>query len=199
DVCSSDLCLEHKLGAVLWQFPPSFRFDPEQFAHFLELLPQDGEAARACARGCDAGMKRKGSFAFGRDGPLRHAVEIRNRGFVDPAFVELLARHRVPLVVADTAGQWPYSADVTADCGYLPLHGHEELYASGYSADALDRWAERIRAWSRSDQPDDAHMIDPQRRIALRKRNAYCDVDYDIKVAAPCDARSVMERLGLAE
>ena len=196
---SGVLCLEHKLGAVLWQFPPSFRFDPEQFAHFLELLPQDGEAARACARGCDASMKRKGSFAFGRDGPLRHAVEIRNRSFVDPAFVELLARHRVALVMADTAGKWPYQEDVTGDFVYLRLHGDEELYASGYSAEALDRWAERIRAWTRGDQPDDAHLIDPQRRIAHRKRDAYCYFDNDIKVRAPYDARSLMERLGLAE
>ena len=37
--------------------------------------------------------------------PLRHAVEIRHPSFVDPAFVALLRRHDIALVVADTAGK----------------------------------------------------------------------------------------------
>jgi uncharacterized protein YecE (DUF72 family) len=27
--------LREKLGPILWQFPPSLRFDPERFGHFL--------------------------------------------------------------------------------------------------------------------------------------------------------------------
>ncbi len=33
---------------------------------------------------------------------------------------------------------------VTADFVYLRLHGSEELYASGYRDEALDRWAARV-------------------------------------------------------
>src|SRR5690606_1821856 len=116
---SGVLRLEDKLGPMLWQFPPSFRFDAGQFEHFLDLLPQDAEAARACAMKCDSTLRRKGSLEFTREGPLRHAVEIRHRSFVVPAFVELLSRYRVALVVADTAGKWPYQEDVTSDFLYL--------------------------------------------------------------------------------
>src|SRR5687768_5609949 len=31
--------LREKLGPILWQFPPSFKYDPERMRHFLELLP----------------------------------------------------------------------------------------------------------------------------------------------------------------
>lgn len=196
---SGVLRLENKLGPVLWQFPPSFRFDAEQFEHFLGLLPQDTEAARACARQCDSKLRREGSLEFEREGPLRHAVEIRNRSFVEPAFVELLSRYQVALVVADTAGKWPYQEDVTSDFVYLRLHGDEELYASGYSDEALDRWAERIRLWTQGEQPADAHLIDPQRTLQRQARDAYCYFDNDIKVRAPYDARSLLERLGLAD
>ena len=39
----------------------------------------------------------------------------------------------VALVVADTAGKWPYLEDVTSGFMYLRLHGDRELYASGYT------------------------------------------------------------------
>lgn len=196
---SGVLRLEDKLGPMLWQFPPSFRFDAGQFEHFLDLLPQDAEAARACAMKCDSTLRRKGSLEFTREGPLRHAVEIRHRSFVVPAFVELLSRYRVALVVSDTAGKWPYQEDVTSDFLYLRLHGDEELYASGYSDEALDRWAARIRLWTHGDQPEDAHLIDPHRAVERQPRDAYCYFDNDIKVRAPYDARALLERLGLAD
>ncbi|WP_256677013.1 DUF72 domain-containing protein, partial [Pseudomonas sp. PICF6] len=63
--------------------------------------------------------------------PLRHAVEIRHESFIDPHFITLLKRYDVALVIADTAGKWPYREDVTSDFVYLRLHGAEELYASG--------------------------------------------------------------------
>ena len=47
--------------------------------------------------------------------PLRHAVEIRNDSFLDESFPQLLREHNIALVVADTAGKWPYREDVTAD------------------------------------------------------------------------------------
>lgn len=70
--------------------------------------------------------------------PLRRTVEIRNDTFVDPAFVRLLKRHNVALVIADTAGKWPYREDITSDFNHLRLHGAEELYASGYTP---KRWS----------------------------------------------------------
>ena len=57
------------------------------------------------------------------------------------SFPALLREHAVALVTADTAGRWPLLEDQTADFSYVRLHGDVELYVSGYSAEALDRWA----------------------------------------------------------
>lgn len=193
------LLLKEKLGPILWQFPPSFRFDRDRFEAFLRLLPHDTEAALELARRRDARMQGREHLEIDRKRPLRHAVEIRNRSFATPAFVDLLRTWRVALVVADTAGKWPYCEDVTADFLYLRLHGAEELYASGYTDEALQRWAERIRAWSAGSQPKDAHLIADREPPARKTRDVYCYFDNDIKVKAPFDARKLLGRLGLEQ
>src|SRR5205814_414140 len=102
----------------------------------------------------DERMKGRCRLTIDTNRPLRHAIEIRHESFIDPSFVALLRRHRIALVVADTAGKWPYREDVTADFVYLRLHGEKELYAGGYTEAALDRWAARILAWSEGAEPD---------------------------------------------
>lgn len=190
--------LREKLGPLLWQFPPSFRFDPQAFEAFLALLPRDTEQALALARRRDERMKGRACLAIDAKRPVRHAVEIRNESFVDPAFVKLLRRHKVALVVADTAGRWPWREDLASDFVYLRLHGDKELYASGYSREALSRWAARIAAWSRGGQPDDASLIDPHAAAPKRAtRDVYCYFDNDVKVRAPFDAASLRVGLGL--
>jgi uncharacterized protein YecE (DUF72 family) len=128
--------------------------------------------------------------------PLRHAVEIRHRSFVNEEFIAQLRRHRVALVLADTAGKWPYVEDVTGDFIYLRLHGDKELYASGYTEAALDRWADRIRAWSAGREPRDARRVAGPARAA-KARDVYCYFDNDVKVRAPFDADRLMHKLGL--
>lgn len=190
--------LREKLGPFLWQFPPSFRFDPERIERFFKLLPHNTDQALKLARRRDANMKGRSRLAIDQNRPLRHAMEIRHSSFIDPAFVALLRQYNVALVVADTAGKWPYCEDVTSDFLYLRLHGDKELYASGYSDAALDRWAERIRAWSAGGEPDDAQRI-AGKSVALKSRDVYCYFDNDIKVKAPFDARRLIEKLGLSE
>jgi uncharacterized protein YecE (DUF72 family) len=191
--------LRGKLGPFLWQFPPSFRYDAERVEHFLSLLPHDSEHALALARKREPRMQGRSRLAIDRNRRLRHAMEIRNDSFIDPSFVALLRKYGVALVVADTAGKWPYREDVTADFMYLRLHGEEELYASGYTEEALDRWAARIRAWSEGSEPADARRISdtpPSRRAS---RDVYCYFDNDVKVKAPFDARRLIEKLGLED
>lgn len=84
-------------------------------------------------------MHGRSALAIERKRPLWHALEIRHDSFCDPACMRLLRRHKVAVVVADTAGKFPYVEDVSADFVYLRLHGDAQLYASGYSDRALDR------------------------------------------------------------
>jgi uncharacterized protein YecE (DUF72 family) len=194
------LRLAHKLGPVLWQFPPSFRFEPEAFEHFLSLLPPDTPAALQLARKREAKMKTNEWLEIDADRSMRHAVEIRNKSFCNADFIKLLRKHHVALVVADTAGKWPYGEDLTSDFVYMRLHGDAELYASGYSDAALDRWAQRIKDWREGGQPNDAHLFAPELRPPRRKhRDIFCYFDNDIKVKAPFDARKLLRRLDLEQ
>lgn len=195
---SGVLELKEKLGPFLWQFPPNFKFDPELFEHFLEQLPRDTSEAAALARQHDDHLHGQASTRAYRKKPLRHAVEIRNDSFIDPQFVRLLKRYNVALVVADTAGKWPYREDITSDFVYVRLHGAEELYASGYTPEALKRWGDRIEAWHHGQQPSDPHLIAPRQKPKPRKsRDVFCFFDNDVKVHAPYDARHLLKRFGL--
>lgn len=190
--------LREKLGPCLWQLPPSLRYHRDEIAAFLALLPADTEQALALARHRDPWMKGRAGLAVDTHRALRHTMEVRHESFVDESFVELLRAHNVALVVADTAGKWPYCEEVITDFMYLRLHGDKQLYASGYSEQALTRWAERIHSWNAGGEPADAHRIsdtNPPRR----PRDVYCYFDNDIKVRAPFDALALSERLGLAE
>lgn len=173
--------LREKLGPILWQFPPNFRYDRERLESFLRLLPRDTDAARALARRRSPWMKGRVRLASGAQRPLRHAVEVRNESFLDRSFIDLLREQQVALIIADTAGQWPMAQDVTADFVYIRLHGDKELYRSGYSDRALSRWAQRIRKWHERAQ-----------------RDVYCYFDNtDVKLRAPVDARNLMRKLGI--
>ena len=188
--------LREKTGPFLWQFPPHMGFNAERLEAFLDMLPRDTASALELARRRDARVKGRCSLTIDQNRPLRHAVEVRHESFRDPAFVKLLRRQKVALVVADTAGKWPFVEDVTADFMYLRLHGDEVLYASGYSESALDWWAARIDAWRRGGEPADARKIAADLAPAPRKsREVYCYFDNDMKVHAPFDARKLIQKV----
>ncbi|MEE7559424.1 DUF72 domain-containing protein, partial [Xanthomonas sp. Kuri4-2] len=142
--------------------------------------------------------RMRGRSALAVDCPrrIRHALEVRHPSFADPACLRLLRRHRVALVVADTAGKFPYLEDVTSDFLYLRLHGDARLYASGYGDAALRRWAQRIEAWSGGGEPADAMRAGPKAARRAR-RDVYAYFDNDLKVHAPFDAQRLSRQLGL--
>jgi uncharacterized protein YecE (DUF72 family) len=177
---SGPMMLGPKLGPLLWQLPPSLPFDRDRMASFLQRLPRStGEAAYLARR---HGERLTGRSFSGTDAdrPLRHAVEVRHDSYKAPAFVDLLREHAAALVVADTAGKWPFLLDVTADFVYVRLHGDVELYTSGYSDAALDMWAHRVLGWNRDGL------------------DAYAYFDNDVKVRAPFDAMALAQKVGAA-
>ncbi len=125
-----------KLGPILWQFPPQMRFDTirPRFAAFFKLLPRTTRAAsqaRRTLRRTLCSIRHAPASRPPTTCLIRHAVEIRHESFATPAFSDLLRRHDIGLVVADTV-EWPLLLDVTSSLVYLRLHGSEQLYASGY-------------------------------------------------------------------
>ena len=189
--------LKEKIGPFLWQFGPRFVFNADKLESFFELLPRDLEAALELARRRDYRLKGRARLAIDANRKLRHAIEIRHDSFLDAAFVKLIRKYGIALVVADTAGKYPLVEDVTSDFVYVRLHGDEVLYTSGYSDEALDRWAARIRAWSTGVEVRDARKITDLPPPARRSRDVYCYFDNDAKVHAPFDALALMEKLEL--
>jgi uncharacterized protein YecE (DUF72 family) len=120
---------------------------------------------------------------------------VRSGTFVNPDFIALLRRHRIALVVADTARKFPYLEDVTADFVYVRLHGDEELYASGYSEAAIGHWARRVKSWSEGGQPRDARLASPVPQARSAPRDVYVYFDNDSKVHAPFDAMALAATL----
>jgi uncharacterized protein YecE (DUF72 family) len=190
------LALGPKLGPILWQLPPTFRFDPAKLEAFFRLLPKDTEAAADLARRHDHRVAGRTYLTIDRKRPLRHAVEIRHDSFRTPEFIDLIRRHKLALVCADTV-EWPLLLDVTADFIYCRLHGSEQLYTSGYDDQALGRWASLVTRWSKGEDPRGpyprrgAHIAaEPPSRRA--RRDVFVFFDNDAKVRAPVDARRLI-------
>jgi uncharacterized protein YecE (DUF72 family) len=141
-----------KLGPILWQLPEKFQYDADRLETFFGQLP----------RTAPDGTK------------LRYALEFRSKTFEQPETYELLRRHEIACVLADTAGRWPKVEEDTADFRYVRLHGDVELYTSGYDDQALDRWAAKIEGWG---------------------QDTFVYFDNDAKGYAPHDAERLIARL----
>ncbi|HYO09198.1 MAG TPA: DUF72 domain-containing protein [Tepidisphaeraceae bacterium] len=189
------LKLKEKLGPILWQFPPGFGFNEERFAQFFEMLPTNTRDAAAIARKHTEKLEGRAWTKTDANRRVRHCVEIRHNSFKDERFVKLCRRHKIAIVLADTAGRWPYMEDVTADFIYARLHGDAELYVSGYTDSALDWWARRLEAWRCGSEPADALKISASNGRKCANRDVYVYFDNDAKVKAPFDARNLAARL----
>ncbi len=115
--------LKSKLGPILWQFMPTKKFEEEDFAGFLALLPAELNGVA-----------------------LRHALEVRHESFTDPAFAKLAKKHGVAIVYADSP-KFPKIEEPTADFAYARLMGTESKIETGYSPKAIKGWADKAHEW----------------------------------------------------
>lgn len=172
---SGVLALGPKLGPILWQLPPTLQFDPALLADFFDHLPRRTSAAAELATRHDERVDPAWTTTDA-DRPIRHALEVRHPSFLDDHVPELLREHDIALVVADSAGKFPALDHVTSDFVYVRLHGADELYVSGYTDEALDQWAAKVRAWSTS-------------------LDVFVYFDNDAKVMAPRDALALLRKV----
>ena len=180
-LASGVLALDQKLGPILWQLPPNLGFNADRMDAFLAQLPRSAGSAAEIAAHHDQRVPddRALTKAVHPRYRLRHAIEPRHESFRTPEFYRLLRRYKMALVISDNPGKWPIFTEITTDLMYLRLHGHDQLYVSGYSDQELDDWAAKIRSWTE------------------RGCDVYVYFDNDAKVHAPFDAMSLMERLGV--
>jgi len=175
---SGVLALPPKLGPFLWQLPARQPYDARLLEAFFALLPRTTAEAEQLAARHDGKLKDDRALTCASSYlPLRHALEPRHESFLAPEAAELLQRHGIAMVWADSAGRWPELDRDTASFRYVRLHGDTELYASGYGAAALDRWATRCRTW------------------AVGGKDVYVYFDNDALGFAPHDAVGLLDRL----
>lgn len=178
---SGVLALDQKLGPILWQLPPNLGFNADRMDSFFAQLPRSASSAAEIAAHHDQRIPddRALTKAVHPRHRLRHAIEPRHESFRTPEFYRLLRRYKMALVISDNPGKWPIFTEITTDLMYVRLHGHDQLYVSGYSDHELNEWAAKIRSWTE------------------RGCDVYVYFDNDAKVHAPFDAMSLMERLAV--
>ena len=149
---SGVLELGDRLGPVLWQFAPFKKFDRDDIAGFIDLLPQEIDGIR-----------------------VRHAIEPRHKSFDDEKFFELCTARNIAIVLEDSDDYPAIDAD-TADFAYARLQRMSEELPTGYEDAALDGFAEKARKWIEGGRDAYIFMINgakvraPAAALALQER-----------------------------
>ena len=117
--------LGKKLGPILWQFAPFKKFEPDDFAAYLALLPKD----------------------------VRHVVEVRHDSFVSPEFIALTRKHKVAIALVESDKHPPID-ETTADFTYARLQQTKKDIETGYNKPDLRKLAERARKWEAKGKRD---------------------------------------------
>ena len=116
--------LGDRLGPILWAMAPTRKFDPDDIAAFLALLPD-----------AHGGL------------PLRHAIQVGHDSFLDPAFGELPRARGVAIVTVDKAGV-PMLTEQTAGFAYARLEAMREEIETGYDAAGIAHWTDQATGWA---------------------------------------------------
>jgi uncharacterized protein YecE (DUF72 family) len=144
--------LGDKLGPILWMLAARRKFDADDIAAFLKLLPKTLEGI-----------------------PLRHAIEPRHESFRDQRFFDLCREHNVAIVFGDD-DEFPCIDADTASFAYARLQRMREEVPTGYDGQSLDAFAARARGWRDAGRDAFVFMINgaklraPAAAIALQQR-----------------------------
>jgi len=104
-----------KLGPVLYQLPPRWRYDGERLTTFLAALPTG----------------------------FNHVIEVRDMSWLNDSFFAALEQHGVAFCIASLP-QYACPLRATASTVYIRFHGSGTMYYYDYLADELRAWRDRI-------------------------------------------------------
>jgi uncharacterized protein YecE (DUF72 family) len=115
--------LREKLGVVLFQLPPYWKFNQDRLEGFFHF------------------MNRQNIIPG-----LRSALEVRHKSWYGDSCFAVLRKYNISLALTDWPGL-PVEGPLTADFVFLRHHGPGSLYASNYPEPFLKREAKRICDW----------------------------------------------------
>lgn len=134
---------EHKLGPILFQFPPYWHIDIPRLKKFIDYLPKD----------------------------LRYTFEFRSKSWFCDSLYELLASQRMSLCFYDHK-QYQTPSIVTGDFIYIRMHGPEITpYTGAYSEDAIQGCARKILKWQKENKPVYCYFDNDEKACAPQDAN----------------------------
>ena len=163
--------LGDRLGPVLWQFAPQRRFDPDDIAAFLDLLPDAVDGL-----------------------PLRHALELRHPSFQSAAWLRLARERGVATVFTDSP-EYPSFADLTGALVYARLMSSRDEHPQGYPGLQLDAWAARARQWAAGHAPADLPYAGARDAAPVMPRETFVFFIAAAKARNPAAAMALQQRI----
>jgi uncharacterized protein YecE (DUF72 family) len=160
------------LGPIVWQLAATKRFETDDVAAFLALLPRKHEGIA-----------------------LRHAIEIGHESFACPEFVDLARKAEVAIVYSEAENRVAI-ADRTAPFAYMRLQGMRSDCATGYPPGELGRIAGYCRAWEAGEAPQGLPYAGDPAESAGRAENVFAMLINGAKERAPAAAIALAGLLG---
>ncbi|TMI06933.1 DUF72 domain-containing protein [Candidatus Bathyarchaeota archaeon] len=107
-----------KLGCLLLQMPPKYKYDLSHLESFLSILPHG----------------------------FKYAIEFRHKSWLQDSTWPLLSKYNVAYTIVDEP-LLPPEAHVTADFAYIRWHGHGQRpwYDYHYSEQELKSWVPKVK------------------------------------------------------
>lgn len=144
--------MKPKMGPILVQLPAMLTFNYDIAEQFYRLL-----------------KFRYHAYAF--------VMEVRHPTWLQEDSLTLMTAFDIGLVISQSGGIFPYSEMITAKNIYVRFHGPDALYASAYSNEMLQSYAEKLQQWV-----SEGHEV-------------WVYFNNDINGYAPEDARRLQEML----
>lgn len=115
--------MKEKMGPVLIQLPASVKFDATTENIFYDIL-----------------MSKYPEYEF--------AMEVRHESWFTDDSLDLMKKYNIAFVIAQSE-RFPYKEFITAKNIYIRFHGPKALYASSYSNQVLQEYANKFLAWQK--------------------------------------------------
>lgn len=113
--------LNDRLGPILFQLPPGWKYNGDRLEKFLSCLHPDGN----------------------------YVFEFRNNDWIREEMFSLLRKYHVGFCMHDMPGYFSPEI-VTAKTVYIRFHGNGEKYSGGYSDNMLEPWTKKINEWHKN-------------------------------------------------
>ena len=120
-------------------------------------------------------------------------IEARHPSFADPRFLALAAEAGAAIVIADS-DDYPAFADATGDFIYARLQRGRNEEPTCYPPSEIDRWADRVKIWSRGDEPEELGRIG-EKWVRPEGRDVFLFFINKGKVRAPAAAEALLARV----